>query len=183
VSPKLRLSLLLSLPLGGFLVLLWFLWQGLDNDPTLLPSALIDRPLPAFRAATLADPQRFVTPDELRGEIALFNVWATWCPTCEAEHDMLRQLAAQGVIIYGLNYKDQRELALRWLATLGNPYRFNISDEAGQIGIDLGVYGAPETFLLDANGVIRYRHVGALDERIWQEDFVPRIRQLQEQSG
>jgi cytochrome c biogenesis protein CcmG/thiol:disulfide interchange protein DsbE len=176
-------ALLLWLPLGGFALLLWFLWRGLGQDPTLLPSVLIDRPLPAFLASTLADPERFVAPQDLQGDIALLNVWATWCPSCEAEHEMLRKLAAQGIIIYGLNYKDQRDLALRWLDTLGDPYRFNIDDSAGQIGIDLGVYGAPETFLLDRNGVIRHRHVGALDDGVWQKDFLPRIQMLKNNRG
>ncbi len=176
MSPKRRLSLLLSLPLGGFLILLWFLWQGLDNDPTLLPSALVNRPLPAFQASILEDPKRMVTPEDLKGEVALLNVWATWCPSCRAEHETLRTLAEQGVVIYGVNYKDERDKALYWLQALGDPYRLNINDEAGQLGIDLGVYGAPETYLLDKQGVIRYRHVGVLDERVWQEDFLPRIQ-------
>lgn len=178
-----RKPLLLSLPLVGFLALLWVLWQGLGKDPTLLPSALIDRPLPPFRAPTLADPQRFVTPDDFKGNIALLNVWATWCPTCQAEHAALKALAAQGVVIYGVNYKDDRDKALAWLRQLGDPYRFTIDDAAGQLGIDLGVYGAPETYLLDARGVIRYRHVGALDEQIWQKDFLPRIRALEGGKG
>jgi cytochrome c biogenesis protein CcmG/thiol:disulfide interchange protein DsbE len=178
-----RLSVLLALPLAGFLVLLWFLWRGLGNDPSLLPSALIDRPLPVFTAATLDDPGRIVTPGDLKGDIALLNVWATWCPSCRAEHEMLRGLASQGVIIYGVNYKDERDKALDWLHTLGNPYRLNIDDAAGQLGIDLGVYGAPETYLLDARGVIRYRHVGVLDDQVWRENFLPRIRMLKGASG
>lgn len=182
MSRRLKLSLMLSLPLGGFIILLWFLWQGLGNDPRLLPSALIDQPLPAFKMATLDDPERTVTPQDLKGGVALLNVWATWCPTCRAEHEMLRNLARQGVAIYGVNYKDDPDKALNWLLTLGDPYRFNINDQAGQLGIDLGVYGAPETFLLDARGIIRYRHVGALDERVWQQNFLPRIRVIEDES-
>ncbi len=182
MSPKLRLTLVLSLPLAGFVILLWFLWQGLGNDPRLLPSALLDQPLPGFQMASLDNPQRMISSDDLRGEVALLNVWATWCPTCRAEHDTLRQLAREGVIIYGVNYKDEPPKARQWLASLGDPYRFNINDEQGQLGIDLGVYGAPETFLLDADGVIRYRHVGALDERVWQDEFIPRIDVLKEKS-
>jgi cytochrome c biogenesis protein CcmG/thiol:disulfide interchange protein DsbE len=178
-----RLSLLLALPLAGFLVLLWFLWRGLGNDPTLLPSTLIDRPLPAFKAPALDVPERIVTTDDLKGEVALLNVWATWCPSCRAEHQMLRELADQGMTIYGLNYKDEREKALNWLDTLGNPYRLIIDDAAGQVGIELGVYGAPETYLVDEGGVIRYRHVGVLDQKVWQEDLLPRIRLLQGASG
>jgi cytochrome c biogenesis protein CcmG/thiol:disulfide interchange protein DsbE len=167
------------LPLFGFLALLWLLWRGLSNDPSLLPSVLIDQPLPAFAAGTLHDPQRRVTPADLQGQISLLNVWATWCPTCAAEHATLKALADRGVVIYGVNYKDDPAAARRWLQALGDPYRFNINDESGRIGIDLGVYGAPETFLLDAQGVIRYRHVGALDETVWQEQFIPRIRLLE----
>lgn len=178
MSRRLRLTLILTLPLGGFLVLLWLLWQGLGHDPTLLPSVLINRPLPAFTAPALADSERVITAQDLKGEVALLNVWATWCPTCRAEHEMLRGLARQGVTIYGVNWKDDPDKALQWLRTLGDPYRFNIDDQSGQLGIDLGVYGAPETFLLDERGVIRYRHVGALDERVWQQDFLPRIQML-----
>ncbi len=177
-----RMFKLLYLPLAGFLILLGLFVLGLWNDPRLLPSALIDRPLPEFRAKTLTDPERIVSNNDLKGEIALLNVWATWCPTCYAEHKTLQALAAQGVIIYGVNYKDERDKALRWLNELGDPYRFNIDDEAGRLGLDLGVYGAPETYLLDKLGVIRYRHVGALDSDIWREVFLPRIRILEEKS-
>ena len=180
MSPRLKL-LLLSLPLAAFLVLLLLLRQGLDNDPTLLPSALIDQPLPKFSAPALAEPQRTVTPADLQGHIALLNVWATWCPTCLAEHAALKALADQGVVIYGVNYKDDPDKARQWLQQFGDPYRLTINDEAGQLGIDLGVYGAPETYLLDARGVIRYRHVGALDDQVWREKFLPRIQALEQE--
>lgn len=182
MSPRLRLTLILSLPLGIFLILLWFLWQGLGRDPTLLPSALINQPLPPFTAVTLNDPKQTVTPADLKGKTGLLNVWATWCPSCQAEHEMLRKLADQGIAIYGVNYKDDPAKALNWLKNLGNPYRFNINDEAGQLGIDLGVYGAPETFLLDKQGVIRHRHVGVLDDQVWEKDFLPRIRMIEGES-
>lgn len=178
MSPRLKITLLLALPLIGFGALVAvFLW-GLSNDPTLLPSALIDKPLPNFQAARLDDSAKTVSNADLKGEIALLNVWATWCPTCRAEHEFLLTLKSQGVPVYGVNYKDERDKALQWLADLGNPYRFNIDDAAGQFGIDLGVYGAPETYLLDRAGVIRYRHIGALNEQIWHADFVPRIQAL-----
>ena len=182
MSPKLRFTLILLLPFLGFLTLLWFLWQGLNNDPRLLPSALIDRPLPTFQMAALSDPGKMVTADDFTGEIALLNVWATWCPSCKAEHQMLMGLAEQGVTIYGVNYKDQRNLAVSWLDSFGDPYRVNIDDSAGQLGIDLGVYGAPETYLLDERGGIRYRHVGPLDDRAWQDEFLPRIRTIEGES-
>ena len=182
MSPKRKLSLLLALPLAGFLILLAVFMLGLGNDPSLLPSALLDKPLPEFQAARLENTEQTVATADLKGEIALLNIWATWCPTCRAEHEFLNTLKQQGVTIFGVNYKDERDKALQWLTTLGDPYRINIDDSAGQIGIDLGVYGAPETYLLDASGVIRYRHVGALDANIWEREFVPRIKTLQENS-
>ncbi len=175
---SLQSRLLIGLPLIGFALLLGLLWNGLGRDPTLLPSVLLNQPLPHFKAPLLTEPERQVTESDLQGKIALLNVWATWCPSCYLEHDWLRQLAQQGVIIYGLNYKDVPEKALRWLAQFGNPYQLVIDDADGQIGIDLGVYGAPETYLLDAKGIIRYRHVGELNNEIWQREFLPRIRQL-----
>ena len=182
MTNKAKLTFLLILPLTGFLVLLLIFWRGLSNDPSLLPSMLINKPLPAFAVPLLEDPEKMVTAGDLKGEIALLNVWATWCPTCRAEHEFLNTLKQQGVPIYGVNYKDSRAGALRWLDSLGDPYKLNIDDSAGQLGIDLGVYGAPETFLLDANGVIRYRHVGALDNFVWQKEFVSRIQALEEES-
>ena len=182
MSPKHKRTLLLGLPLAGFLALLLVLGSGLSRDPSLLPSVLIDQPLPAFHAQRLDDPDHWLSPADLQGDVALLNVWATWCPTCYQEHTFLNLLRQRDVVIYGVNYKDNREAALTWLAQLGDPYRFNIDDPQGQLGIDLGVYGAPETFLLDAQGTIRYRHVGALDETVWEREFLPRIRQLESQS-
>jgi cytochrome c biogenesis protein CcmG/thiol:disulfide interchange protein DsbE len=157
----------LFLPLLLFLGLALFLYRGLQLDPRELPSALIDKPLPEFALPTLED-GRVVTTAEVTGEVALFNVWATWCISCRVEHPYLQELAGRGVTIYGINYKDEDGAARRWLADLGDPYRLNIVDREGQLGIDLGVYGAPETYFVDAAGVIRYRHVGVIDERIWQ---------------
>ena len=179
-------TLLLAVPLAGFLILLAVLFGGLSNDPSLLPSVLVNQPLPSFQATLVDQPERQVSQTDLiadqNGEIGLLNIWATWCPTCRAEHEFLNGLKSEGVAIYGVNYKDERELALRWLAELGNPYRLNIDDSEGQIGIDLGVYGAPETFLLDPKGIIRYRHVGALDTQVWQQEFIPRIQQIKSES-
>lgn len=180
---KRKLSWLLALPLAGFLVLLAVFMLGLGNDPSLLPSALLNKPLPEFQAARLENPEQPVAAADLTGDIALLNIWATWCPTCRAEHEFLNSLKQQGITIFGVNYKDERNKALQWLAELGDPYLINIDDSEGQIGIDLGVYGAPETYLLDADGVIRYRHVGALDANIWQQEFVPRIKTLEEEKG
>lgn len=156
--------LLMLLPLAIFLMVAVFLYRGLFLDPSELPSALIDKPLPAFSLPSLEDPDRMLSAEDFKGEAALVNVWATWCPTCRAEHEMLNQLASQGVVVYGVNYKDDSEAARRWLNELGNPYRLNVEDPQGSLGINLGVYGAPETFLIDKDGVIRHKYVGAIDQ-------------------
>ncbi len=109
----------------------------------------------------------------MRGRPALVNVWATWCPSCKVEHPYLNQLAQQGVVIHGVNYKDDNAAALKWLAEFHNPYQLDIRDEQGSLGLDLGVYGAPETFLIDAKGIIRYKHVGVVDATVWREQLAP----------
>lgn len=143
----------LLLPLLIFLLiaaaLLWQLTRNAQgDDPTALESALTGKPV-------------------------LLNVWATWCPTCRAEHQYLNRLAAQGIRVVGLNYKDDRAKAVAWLNTLGNPYALSLSDSDGMLGLDLGVYGAPETFLIDGNGIIRYRHAGDLNARVWESEMKP----------
>lgn len=173
--------LLMLLPLAIFLVVAVFLYRGLFLDPSELPSALIDKPLPEFSLPSLDDPERLLTAADFKGEAALVNVWATWCPTCRAEHEMLNKLASQGVVVYGVNYKDDSEAARRWLNDLGNPYRLNVEDPEGSLGINLGVYGAPETFLIDKNGVIRHKYVGAIDERVWREQLASRYQELADQ--
>ena len=173
MAPRLKLFI----PLILFAVLALFLLRGLELDPKELPSALIDRPLPQFELPSLGT-QSLVSRDQVIGEVALFNIWATWCVSCRVEHPYLHQLAERGVPIYGVNYKDDDIDALRWLEELGNPYRLNIVDAEGELGLDLGVYGAPETYLVDAAGVIRYRHVGVVDERVWQTILQPLYREL-----
>jgi cytochrome c biogenesis protein CcmG/thiol:disulfide interchange protein DsbE len=165
-----RLKLFLPLILFAFLAL--FLFRGLGLDPQELPSALIDRPLPEFALPALGQ-ERQLTRADVTGEAALFNVWATWCVSCRVEHPYLQQLADLGVRIYGVNYKDEDDAALRWLQELGDPYLANIADREGSLGLDLGVYGAPETYLVDAAGIVRYRHVGVVDERVWQDVLAP----------
>lgn len=172
----------LFIPLAIFLVLAAFLLKGLSLDPQALPSALIDRPLPEFSLPALGE-QQTVTRDTVTGEVALFNVWATWCASCRVEHPYLTRLAATGMPIYGINYKDQDAQALKWLAELGDPYRLNIVDAEGSLGLDLGVYGAPETYVVDAEGVIRYRHVGVVDERVWREILGPIVEELRRAGG
>lgn len=173
MAPRLKLFI----PLILFGVLALFLFRGLSLDPKEMPSALINRPLPEFSLPALAQ-ERLLTRKDVVGKVALLNVWATWCVSCRVEHPYLRQLADTGVPVYGLNYKDDDADAIRWLQELGNPYLFNIADRQGSLGLDLGVYGAPETYLLDVDGVIRYRHVGVVDENVWQTILQPAYLEL-----
>jgi cytochrome c biogenesis protein CcmG/thiol:disulfide interchange protein DsbE len=171
----------LFLPLLVFTVLAVFLWRGLSLDPNYMPSALVDRPLPSFSLPTLDG--REVTADELLGEVALINVWATWCPSCHAEHAYLNQLAGQGVVIFGVNYKDEVDAARSWLASKGDPYRLNIVDADGRLGLDLGVTGAPETYVIDRNGIVRMRYQGPVDERVWQRELRPLVEELRREAS
>lgn len=164
---------LLLFPLALFVLLAVLLYRGLFLDPSLLPSALIGKPFPAFRLPALENPSRLLTRDDVKGQPALVNIWASWCVSCRREHPVLNQLASQGIVIYGVNYKDDRGAAQHWLRTLHNPYRLVIDDAAGTLGVDLGVYGAPETFVIDAQGVIRYKHVGIIDPRTWRKELLP----------
>ena len=158
----------LFLPLFIFTVLALFLYRGLQLDPKELPSALVDRPMPQFSLPELGT-DRVRGHEDLTGQVSLLNVWATWCISCRVEHPYLQQLADAGVVIFGLNYKDEDAAAIRWLQDLGDPYIFNIVDREGTLGLDLGVYGAPETYVLDRQGIIRFRHVGVIDERVWRD--------------
>lgn len=154
----------------GFLV---FLSMSLENDASLLPSALKGKQLPSFSAYEVAAPgmpAKILTDEDIKGP-ALLNIWATWCPTCEAEHDALKEIGATGVPIYGVDYKDDTLKAYEWLRDLGNPYLFTVADESGKIGLNLGVYGAPETYFLDANNIIVYRHVGEMTVELWNAGF------------
>jgi cytochrome c biogenesis protein CcmG/thiol:disulfide interchange protein DsbE len=157
-------------PLAVFVVLSLFLLKGLDRDPTELPSALIGETFPVFTLPAL-NKDRMITEQDLKSQVTLVNVWATWCFACRIEHPMLNQLADMGVAIVGLNYKDQNDKAQTWLEQRGNPYLFNIVDTDGRLGFDLGVTGAPETYLVDAQGVIRHRRVGVVDQRVWDNEF------------
>jgi cytochrome c biogenesis protein CcmG/thiol:disulfide interchange protein DsbE len=147
---------------------------GLQRDPSELPSPYIGNPAPAFDLPTLADPERRFANETLAGEVSLVNVWATWCVGCRQEHGFLMELAQSGRIpIYGINWRDNRADALRWLAQYGDPYVMSGFDGDGRAGIDWGVYGAPETFLVNAEGRVLYRHTGPLDAAVWQADFEP----------
>jgi cytochrome c biogenesis protein CcmG/thiol:disulfide interchange protein DsbE len=164
------------IPVALFAVLAIFFRRGLDLDPGYVASPLIGKPAPAFELPRLKDPARTIGNEELRGRITLFNVWGTWCPGCRQEHAFLNEVARDsGVPIFGLNWKDDRGSALDWLARLGDPYAASAFDASGDVAIDWGVYGAPETFLLDADGTVLYKHVGPLAAEVWQREFVPRI--------
>lgn len=173
MAPRLKLFA----PLLIFALLALLLFRGLSLDPREMPSALIDKPLPEFELFSLGE-QRTLTRGDVIGQISLFNVWATWCVSCRVEHPYLQQLADAGIPIVGVNYKDEDAAALRWLQDLGNPYTVNIADRDGTLGLDLGVYGAPETYVVDADGVIRYRHVGVVDERVWRSILEPIVLEL-----
>jgi cytochrome c biogenesis protein CcmG/thiol:disulfide interchange protein DsbE len=166
------------IPAIGFFVLSLILWRGLYLDPKELPSMLIDKPMPEF-ALTTVDGNEISNAD-LPNSMFLLNVWGSYCLPCLIEHPTLMRLAEEGEIpVVGINYRDKKQLALGWLGDNGNPFAFSILDESGRFGIDLGVYGAPETYLVDADGVIRYRHVSVLDENVWRQDFLPAINKLQ----
>ncbi|MGL6258006.1 DsbE family thiol:disulfide interchange protein [Vibrio sp. WXL103] len=173
----------LYVPLVAFLLLVGvFFIQLVKNaggdDPTKLESVLVGQAVPEFRLEDLEQAGMQHDREIFVGQPLLLNVWATWCPTCYAEHTFLNQLAEQGVKIVGLNYKDDRTKAIGWLRDLGNPYLISLFDGRGMLGLDLGVYGAPETFLIDAEGVIRYRHVGDVNARNWQDKLGPMYQQM-----
>lgn len=169
-----------ALPLVIFLVVVGLFYVGFSLGPRHeLPSPLVDKPFPEFTAKDLWQPERTLQRDALLGRPTLVNVWATWCPTCIFEHEVLMQIAAtERVRVVGVNYKDQRGNAITFLQTRGNPYEFVLEDADGLLGIELGVYGAPETFLLDAAGNIVYKRVGDVNERIWREEILPRLEQM-----
>jgi cytochrome c biogenesis protein CcmG/thiol:disulfide interchange protein DsbE len=166
-------------PLAIFGVLLVVLAVGLKLDPRYVPSPLIDKPVPAFKLAALAAETTSLDESALKGKPRLLNVWASWCSACRVEHPLLVSLARErGVEIIGLNYKDTREAGLAWLSEHGDPYQQNIFDPDGSLGLDLGVYGVPETFVIDAEGVIRHKQVGPLTEEIWRGEIAPLLGKL-----
>lgn len=163
----------LFIPLLIFVLLAALFVVGLKLDPNDLPSELVGKPVPAFNLPSLTEPEKTITADQLRGKPYLLNVWGTWCAACIQEHPYLVKLARQGVPIYGVNYKDEPEEARKLLQRMGNPYVASIVDEEGTLGLDLGVTGAPETFVVDAEGVVRYRLVGVLNDSIWTSTLAP----------
>jgi cytochrome c biogenesis protein CcmG, thiol:disulfide interchange protein DsbE len=167
------------IPLAVFLVLAVFLGVGLKRDPRLVPSPLIDKPAPAFALPSLQDPSRVLNNAHMKGQVWVLNVWASWCRACREEHPVLLDFARQGLVpLYGLNYKDQRADAQGWLAQHGNPYADSLFDEAGRVGMDFGVYGVPETFVIDKAGKVRLKHVGPVTPQVLQEQLLPLLQQL-----
>jgi cytochrome c biogenesis protein CcmG/thiol:disulfide interchange protein DsbE len=168
------------IPLALFLVIVVFLAIGLKLNPREVPSPLIDKPAPAFQLARLDRPQETVRAEDLRGQVWLLNVWASWCVACLQEHPLLVEFSRQGVVpIYGLNYKDRPDAAQAWLVKHGNPYTTSIVDADGRVGIDYGVYGVPETFLIDKQGVIRFKQIGPVTPEVLERKILPLIRRLQ----
>ncbi|CZG42974.1 TPA: DsbE family thiol:disulfide interchange protein [Legionella pneumophila] len=167
------------IPVAIFCLLCFFLWRGLSLDPHHLPSARIGKPLPDFALPELQNPDSTFSAINFHNQVVLLNVWASWCEACVEEQVFMLQLAREGVPIYGLNYKDNPEHARAWLAQWGNPYRLIGQDSEGKVAIDLGVYGAPETFVIDKKGIVRYRHVGIMNQKTWLTDILPLMRNLE----
>jgi cytochrome c biogenesis protein CcmG/thiol:disulfide interchange protein DsbE len=166
-------------PLALFIALVGLLVFGLGNDPRKVPSPLIGKPVPEFSLPELTDPGREVSDADLRGKISLVNVWASWCSSCRAEHQALMALSEiPDFQIVGLNWKDDAATANQVLRLTGNPYDMNGYDPDNTVGIDWGVYGAPETFIVDKQGIIRYKHIGPIDRRVWEETLQPLVAQI-----
>lgn len=173
--------LLFLIPLIAFAVLAGYFAVGLTKDPHKIPSALLDRPMPPFSLPALPDRKDGLSTDLIKGQVALVNVFASWCVPCRVEHPLLMRLAAERrVRLYGINYKDKPEDALKWLAELGDPYMRIGADRDGRAGIDWGVYGVPETFVIDREGRIRYKQVGQLSPEVLRETILPLIRKLEQ---
>jgi cytochrome c biogenesis protein CcmG/thiol:disulfide interchange protein DsbE len=171
-----------TIPLAVFIVLLGFLGIGLTLKPNELPSPFIDRPAPAFSLPELLLPGEQFGNADLEGEVWLLNVWASWCVACRQEHPLLNRLAQTGAVtIVGLNYKDEADAAAAWLQQLGNPYTHIPADNSGDVGIEYGVYGVPETFVIDRKGLVRYKHIGPLTEESLQQTLMPLVTELQKE--
>jgi cytochrome c biogenesis protein CcmG, thiol:disulfide interchange protein DsbE len=167
------------IPLAAFFVLTGFLMKGLWLDPHLVPSPLIDKPAPEFRLTEVADPARTVSRDDMVGRVWLLNVWSSWCVSCREEHPVLVDFSRTGIVpIYGLDYKDTRDAALKTLDVMGNPYQVTLFDPDGRVGIDYGVTGVPETYIIDKSGTIRYKQTGPITPEILHDKILPLLRKL-----
>ena len=170
----------LLIPLVVFVALVGFLLVGLFRDPREVPSPLIGKPAPTFTLAQLHEPAKTLGPDDLKGKVWLLNVWASWCVSCRDEHPLLVELAKAKIVpIVGLDYKDEAQAGKGWLAKLGNPYDVSVMDSDGRVGIDWGVYGVPETFVIDKQGTIRYKQIGPVTAESLQKKILPLVRELQ----
>ena len=179
IEPKSALRFVL--PLAIFIVLSGFLFVGLRLNPREVPSPFIGKPAPAFQLTQLAHPEQTFSPKQMQGQVWLLNVWASWCVACRVEHPLLVDLAKKNVIpIVGLNYKDKRDAALGWLGQFGDPYQLSVADTDGRVGIDYGVYGVPETFVIDKTGVIRFKQIGPITEDAWRDKILPLLQQLRQ---
>lgn len=166
------------IPIVVFALIGLLLWKGLSLDPKLIPSPLIGKALPEFSLAKVHRPEKVVSPKDLYGRVYLLNVWASWCVACRQEHPLLMEMQRSKLIpIIGLNYKDKQPDARGFLSKLGNPYDMSLADLNGRVGIDLGVYGVPETFVIDKQGVIRHKHIGPINEKALIEEIMPVVRQ------
>ena len=167
------------IPLLLFMVLAIFLVVGLKLNPSLIPSPLLNKPAPEIALPQLHEPDQLIKTADFKGKVWLLNVWASWCTTCRAEHPLLIELLQDEVFLVGLNYKDEPTNATKWLADLGNPYQFSAVDATGAVGLNWGVYGVPETFVIDANGTIRHKHVGPLSKTDIVSTILPLVHRLQ----
>ncbi len=171
------------LPAGLFVILAAVLAIGLTLDPRRVPSPLVDKPAPSFQLARLWEPDTQFSTEDMRGKVWVLNVWASWCVGCREEHEVLQQLANENLApIVGLNYKDKPENARQWLNDLGNFFELSVMDRDGRVGIDWGVYGVPETFIIDRQGIIRYKHIGPVDYPALTQTLIPKIKSLVEES-
>ncbi len=161
------------------MALVFFLWVGLHLNPREIPSPLIGKPAPQFTLTQLNDPEKTISPKDMLGQVWLLNVWASWCVSCRQEHPVLLDFSRQNVLpMIGLNYKDGRADGIAWLRQFGNPYRLSGFDDKGRVGIDFGVYGVPETFVIDKRGVIRFKQIGPVTPEVIAEKFLPLIKEL-----
>jgi cytochrome c biogenesis protein CcmG/thiol:disulfide interchange protein DsbE len=169
-----------GIPLVVFALLVGFFAIGLTRDPREVPSPLIGKPAPQFKLTRLEAPERTFSPEEMRGKVWLLNVWASWCVSCRVEHPVLVDMSRRKLVpVVGLDYKDQRADGMKWLATHGDPYLLSAFDDEGKVGIDFGVYGVPETFVIDKEGVIRYKQIGPITPEALEKKIMPLVRKLE----
>lgn len=176
---RIRLFIACS-PVLIFIVVLFFLWHGLSAQPDILPSALLGKPVPSFHLTNLLAPLYPFTEQNFKGKVTLLNVWASWCYACEMEHAMLMEIKKKyNIPIYSIAYKDSPQNSQAYLKALGNPYSIIGNDSSGEVAMDFGVYGTPETFIVDKQGTIVYRHVGVIDQQVWENELLPVIKRLE----